>query len=176
MIRRSTQTHNVYVIRSLIFSKKFFWFSDEPIESKHLSEYLRGEKPEIAHHNVAHAGQTGKGLLFFAKRAEDKNHPAGILNLVSPELLALGRAWLTYSSFDQSEATDLSKGDFNDFTFKLNGHKHGFQAPTKAERDGWLVAIDTKSTEAKASREELVGSEGYKSQFEQLSEWNASTG
>lgn len=66
----------------------------------------------------------------------------------------------------------MSKGDFNDFTFKLNGHKHGFQAPTKAERDGWLVAIDTKSTEAKASREELVGSEGYKSQFEQLSEWN----
>ncbi|MCJ1265546.1 hypothetical protein MMC22_005426 [Lobaria immixta] len=141
------------LVKSLIFSKKFFWFSDEPLESKHLSEYLRAEKPEFAHHNVAHASQTGKGLLFFAKRAEDKNHPAGILNL--------------------SDATDLSKGDFNDFTFKLNGHKHGFQAPTKAERDGWLVAIENKSKEAQASREGLVGSEGYKSQFEQLAKPSA---
>lgn len=65
----------------------------------------------------------------------------------------------------------MSKGDFNDFTFKLNGHKHGFQAPTKVERDGWLVAIETKSKEAKGSREALVGSEGYKSQFEQLGKW-----
>lgn len=62
-------------------SKKFFWFSDESIEPKHLAEYLRTEKPDT-HHNVAHASQTGKGILFFAKRAEDKNHPAGILNLV----------------------------------------------------------------------------------------------
>lgn len=64
-----------------MFSKKFFWFSDEPIEPKQLSEYLRAEKPDT-HHNVAHASQTGKGLLFFAKRVEDKDHPAGILNLV----------------------------------------------------------------------------------------------
>lgn len=68
--------------RSLIFSKKFFWFSDEPLESEHLSGYLRAEKAELAHHNVAHAGHTGKGLLFFAKRVEDKDHPTGILNLV----------------------------------------------------------------------------------------------
>lgn len=71
-----------FSIRSLIFSKKFFWFSDEPLESEHLSAYLRAEKAEVAHHNVAHAGHTGKGLLFFAKRVEDKDHPAGILNLV----------------------------------------------------------------------------------------------
>lgn len=70
----------------------------------------------------------------------------------------------------QSEVTDLTKGDFNDFTFKLHGHKHGFQAPTKVERDGWLVAIDAKSTGAKGSREALVGSEGYKSQIYKLRE------
>ena len=74
-------THGV-PIRSLIFSKKFFWFSDEALESEHLSAYLRAEKAEVAHHNVAHASQTGKGLLFFAKRFEDKDHPTGILNLV----------------------------------------------------------------------------------------------
>jgi hypothetical protein len=73
--------------RSLIFSKKFFWLSDEPLQSEHLSGYLRTEKAEVAHHNVAHASQTGKGLLFFAKRVEDKDHPAGILNLVGYQSL-----------------------------------------------------------------------------------------
>lgn len=64
----------------------------------------------------------------------------------------------------------MTKGDFNDFTFKLHGQKHGFQAPTKAERDGWLVAIDAKSADAKTSREGLIGSEGYKSQIDKLRE------
>ncbi len=70
--------------RGLIFSKKYFWFSDAPLEHKHLSGYLSNEKSkELAHGNAAHATQTGKGLLFYAKRAEDKDHPQGILNLVS---------------------------------------------------------------------------------------------
>lgn len=70
--------------RSLMYSKKFFWFSDEPVEHKHLTGYLRGEKAtDIARPNAAHASQTGKGLLFFAKRAEDKPQPQGIINLVS---------------------------------------------------------------------------------------------
>lgn len=68
--------------RSLFISKKFFWFSDEPLEQKHLSTYLSSEKADIAHRNAAHAMQTGKGLLFFTKRAEDKDHPTGVLNLV----------------------------------------------------------------------------------------------
>lgn len=68
----------------------------------------------------------------------------------------------------KSDVSDVTKGDLNDFTFKLNGHKHGFQAPTKAERDGWLVAIESRLADAKASRDEIVGSEGYKSRIEQL--------
>lgn len=72
----------LYLYRGLFISKKFFWFSDEPLEQKHLSSYLSSEKPDIAHRNAAHATQTGKGLLCFAKRAEDKGHPAGIFNLV----------------------------------------------------------------------------------------------
>lgn len=70
-------------LRGLIFTKKYFWFSDAPLEHKHLSAYLGNEKSkDIAHPNAAHAQQTGKGLLFFAKRAEDKDHPQGIFNLV----------------------------------------------------------------------------------------------
>ena len=71
------------IVRSLRFSKKYFWFSDEAIEPQSLATYLRGEKSEIGHPNAAYASQTGRGLLFFAKRVEDKSQPAGILNLVS---------------------------------------------------------------------------------------------
>jgi Pleckstrin homology domain len=49
-----------------------------------LDSYLRTEKAEIAHPNAAWAHETGKGLLFFAKRAEDKAAPSGIMNLVGP--------------------------------------------------------------------------------------------
>ena len=67
-----------------MYSKKFFWFSDEPVEHKHLTDYLRGEKAtDVTRPNAAHASQTGKGLLLFAKRAEDKPQPQGIINLVS---------------------------------------------------------------------------------------------
>ena len=62
--------------------------------------------------------------------------------------------------------TEIAKGNVNDFTVSLHGHKHTFQALSKAERDGWLVAIEPKMTDAKTSREGIVGSEGYKSQLE----------
>jgi hypothetical protein len=47
-----------------------------------LREYLRGEKPEVAHSVAAWSSQTGKGLLYFVKHADQKEHPAGVLNLV----------------------------------------------------------------------------------------------
>ena len=69
--------------RGLIPSKKYFWLSDEPLEHAQLSGYLASEKlKDIAHPNAAHATQTGKGLMFGAKRAEDKHHPQSIFNLV----------------------------------------------------------------------------------------------
>ncbi|KAL8794463.1 MAG: hypothetical protein Q9195_002936 [Heterodermia aff. obscurata] len=136
------------LVKSLFISKKFFWFSDEPLEQKHLSTYLSSEKADIAHRNAAHATQTGKGLLFFTKRAEDKDHPAGVLNL--------------------GELTDFVKGTFDEFHFKINGQKHTFQAPSRAERDSWVATIQAKATEAKSAHEGLVGSQGYKSQLEKF--------
>jgi hypothetical protein len=65
------------------FAKKYFWFGEEPVHADNLREYLRGEKPEVAHPVVAWSSQTGKGLLFFVKHADQKEHPAGALNLVS---------------------------------------------------------------------------------------------
>jgi hypothetical protein len=70
--------------------------------------------------------------------------------------------------------SDFVKGDFMDFSFKLHGHKHIFQAPSRAERDGWLVAVETRSNEGKEAHEGLVGSEGYKNQLETFGKYQGS--
>ncbi|KAI4256894.1 MAG: hypothetical protein LQ352_001894 [Teloschistes flavicans] len=137
------------LVKSLIYSKKFFWFGDEPVETKYLSDYLRGEKAtDVARPNAAHATQTGKGLLFFAKRAEDKPQPQGIINL--------------------ADIQDVTKAGLTDFTFKYHSHKHAFQAMNATERDGWLVALETRQADAKTNREGIVGSEGYKSSLDKF--------
>ena len=64
------------------FSKKYFWFGEEPVSVQSLSHYLRGEKAEVAHPTAAWSSQTGKGLLYFVKHADEKATPAGVLNLV----------------------------------------------------------------------------------------------
>lgn len=62
--------------------------------------------------------------------------------------------------------SDVAESSSNDFTLKLNGHKLLFQALTKAERDGWLVALETKMADAKSSRAGVLNSSGYKSALE----------
>ncbi|KAL8736222.1 MAG: hypothetical protein Q9166_000377 [cf. Caloplaca sp. 2 TL-2023] len=137
------------LVKSLMYSKKFFWLSDEPVEHRHLTDYLRGEKTiDIARPNAAHASQTGKGLLFFAKRAEDKPQPQGIINL--------------------ADIKDVSKTGPTEFTFKYHSHKHAFQAGSTAERDGWLVTLETRHAEAKSDRDGVIGSAGYKSSLEKF--------
>lgn len=132
--------------RSLRFSKRFFWFSESPVESKSIHSFA-SEKNN--HATAAWATQTGKGLLFFAKRSEDKAHPAGILNL--------------------ADATDITKEGTNVFFFKINGHKHAFEASTTEERAAWLVAVETQSSEGKGLKESVTTGEGYKSELEKFS-------
>ena len=69
--------------RSLRFSKHYFWLGSEALDEPTIASYLRSEKSDASHKNAAFASQTGKGLLLFAKRSEDKSSPSGILNLVS---------------------------------------------------------------------------------------------
>ncbi|KAL8782491.1 MAG: hypothetical protein Q9213_005330 [Squamulea squamosa] len=145
------------LVKSLMYSKKFFWFSDEPVEHKHLNDYLRSEKAtDIARPNAAHATQTGKGLLFFAKRVEDKPQPQGIINL--------------------ADIKEVTKTGPTEFTFKYHGHKHAFQAGNAGERDGWLVALETRHAEAKTNHDGVVRSEGYKSSLDKFSKPNAIAG
>lgn len=137
------------LVNSLRFSKKYFWFGDEPVSTQSLSHYLRGEKPEVAHPAAAWSSQTGKGLLYFVKHADQKATPAGVLNL--------------------AEATDLTKDGTIAFYFKLHGHKHTFETTSAPERNGWFMAAEKIIAEAKAAREEILASAGYKEQLEKLS-------
>lgn len=88
---------NSILSRSLIFQKKFFWFGTDAVETKALSSYLRGEKDTgAANHNAAWASHTGKGLLFFSKKATDKASPAGLFNLVRLSSVHMSHLMLIY--------------------------------------------------------------------------------
>lgn len=69
--------------RKFIFTKHYFWFAEEPSSAESLTTFLRSEKADAKHSAAAWARETGKGLLFFSKRVEDKATPAGVINLVS---------------------------------------------------------------------------------------------
>lgn len=73
------------VARKFIYTKHFFWVSDEASSAESLAPFLRQEKEkaDTKHSAAAWARESGKGLLFYAKRAEDKAAPAGIISLVS---------------------------------------------------------------------------------------------
>ncbi|PQE21769.1 immunogenic protein [Rutstroemia sp. NJR-2017a WRK4] len=122
------------LLKSFIFQKKFFWFGSEPVESKHLTTYLRGEKPDVANHNAAWSAHTGKGLFYFSKKATDKASPAGIINL--------------------SEVSDVTEDGTVDFFFTISGHKHTFQAANLVDRDSWVATLKTKVAEAKEIADE----------------------
>lgn len=138
--------------RSLIASKKEFWLNDAAVAPQNLDLYLRGEKPEIAHSIVAWASQTGKGLLFFNKKNDtDRTHPHDILPLY--------------------EAAELKKESPHSFAFKIGTQTHTFKATSDAERDGWYQSIEKSIELGKASKEEIVASEGYIAEGEKLSEF-----
>lgn len=63
----------------------------------------------------------------------------------------------------------MTKEGSNDFSFKVNGHKHVFQAASTAERSSWIAAIEAKAAEGKGLKEGILGSEGYKKHFERYS-------
>lgn len=130
------------------FQKRFFWFGSDAVEVKSLSNYLRGEKPEVGNHNVAWSSQTGKGLLYFSKHTGEKSAPVGLINL--------------------ADITDIKEDGSLEFSFVSHNQKHVFQVGNLADRDSWVAALKEKSTEAKDSAEEITGSEGYKEQLAAL--------
>jgi hypothetical protein len=53
-----------------------------------------------------------------------------------------------------------------EFFFKAHGDKYTFKAKNTAERSSWVVALEKKIEEAKATKGEIQGSEGYKKHLE----------
>ncbi|KAJ5089532.1 hypothetical protein N7532_008216 [Penicillium argentinense] len=134
-------------LKGFRFTKNFFYFNEEATEAKNLSVFQQNEKA-AANPTVAWATQTGKGLLFVTKRVEDKGSPADIFNL--------------------AEVSDITKEGTKEFLFKVGGQKRTFQASSAAERDSWVVALEAKAAEAKAEKETITSSEGYKAELEKL--------
>jgi len=131
------------------FQKRFFWFGSDAVDVKSLTNYLRGEKPEVGNHNAAWASQTGNGLLYFSKQAGDKGTPVGLINL--------------------ADISDVKEDGSLEFSFISNNQKHVFQTSSLADRDNWVTALKAKSTEAKDGAEAITGSDGYKEQLAGLS-------
>ncbi|RMZ82721.1 hypothetical protein DV738_g1521, partial [Chaetothyriales sp. CBS 135597] len=130
-------------LKQLYYSKHFFWFSDEPVASDSLDTFVRNEKADSpAHQHAAWARETGKGVLFHSKRAEDKAHPSGVIPL--------------------HDVTNLAKEGFDALSFKLGSHTYKFEAPSTAERDSWLAALEKKVEEARALKDEIVSRDSYK--------------
>jgi hypothetical protein len=53
----------------------------------------------------------------------------------------------------------------------VHGQKHKFEA-LESERDSWLAAVKKVTEEAKAKKEEIIHSEGYKEALAKLSMYN----
>jgi len=81
-LTRYSRRRTDYSSRQFRYVKHFFWLSDEPVSRDALDSYVKSEKAEVAHDHAAWARETGKGLMFFSKRAEDKATPSGIIILV----------------------------------------------------------------------------------------------
>lgn len=60
-----------------MYSKKFFWFGSEAVDPKKVPALLKD------HHLAAWASETGKGLLFFSEKGQDKAAPTSAIALVS---------------------------------------------------------------------------------------------
>lgn len=60
-----------------MYSKKFFWFGSEAVDPKKVPALLKD------HTLAAWASETGKGLLFFSEKGQDKAAPTSAIPLVS---------------------------------------------------------------------------------------------
>jgi hypothetical protein len=73
-----------------------------------------------------------------------------------------------WTNIQQAYATDLVKDGAVAFAFKISSHKHTFEAQSATERDGWFVAVEKAITEAKAAKDGVESSEGYKEHKEKI--------
>ncbi|KAH8770983.1 Pleckstrin homology domain-containing protein [Diaporthe sp. PMI_573] len=122
--------------KNFIYSKKFFWFGSDAVEPKKFPGLLKD------HHVAAWASETGKGLLFFSEKGQDKAAPTSAIAL--------------------HEAAEPTTEGPNKFVLSSKGHKHTFKAANAADRDNWVSQIKLKIAEAKELATTVTESEQYK--------------
>ncbi|KAI7776692.1 hypothetical protein LA080_004669 [Diaporthe eres] len=122
--------------KNFIYSKKFFWFGSEAVDPKKVPALLKD------HHLAAWASETGKGLLFFNEKGQDKAAPTSAIAL--------------------HDAVEPTAEGPNKFVLSSKGHKHTFKAGSAAERDNWVSQIKLRIAEAKELAQTVTESEQYK--------------
>jgi len=117
----------------------------------------------VFYSNIAHATQTGEGLLFYYRSSSEthKKHPIGIINL--KEVI------------DVKELHEHAMG--KPFPFKVETSYRVFElaADSKSERDRWIKTIKEKVDKAKETNESVETSNGYKDTYDQLVKGTAFT-
>ncbi|KAG0340285.1 hypothetical protein BG004_006477 [Podila humilis] len=89
--------------------------------------------------NIAHATQTGKGLLFYHK-SDDSSHvanPLGVINLRD------------VNSVERVEKSSKNRS----FVVSTKNRDYHFSAGNSKEAKGWVKAIQDKSEEAKTAKD-----------------------
>ncbi|RIA89331.1 Pleckstrin homology domain-containing protein [Glomus cerebriforme] len=142
-----------------------------PAEDKKQTEDKKPETKEEEHEhnashqiytNIAHASQTGEGLLFYSKSESDKNLPHGIINLK-----------------EVTDVTPINDASARQFSFKIVTSYRTFElfAEKSDERDRWIKTIKEKAAKAQEARETSVEtSEGFKDTYDKLVKGTAFTG
>lgn len=133
--------------KNLFYSKNYFWFGNEAVETKSLTNYIKTEKVAGSAHNAAAwASETGKGLLFFGEKQGDKSSIQGAIEL--------------------AEASEPTNDGPQKFNLATKAHRHTFKAANTAERDNWVAQLKLKIAEAKELAPTVKESENYKKTVE----------
>ncbi|KAG9287819.1 hypothetical protein G9A89_017414 [Geosiphon pyriformis] len=127
--------------------------SETPQSTEEENEDIYEKQHKSIFSNIAHATQTGRGLLFYYKSNKEQHlrQPHGIINL--GEVISV--------SHDPS-LKPLA------FTITTSTQEHSFYAENEKELKQWIKTIENRATETKHSLPDLHNTEGYKEVYENL--------
>ncbi|RFU27817.1 hypothetical protein B7463_g8514, partial [Scytalidium lignicola] len=127
-------------VKALRFSRRYFYFSEKPVQRKQLFVFIQIEKPSVINQMTECTSKTSKSFK--------KTTSTNIFNLAN--------------------VSDVTKEGSTGFQFEVNGLKYTFQASNNMKRDSWVTALEEGSADAKAEKEIATFSGVYKARLERL--------
>ncbi|CAG8567526.1 16729_t:CDS:2 [Acaulospora morrowiae] len=123
-------------------------------EASGETSQVKNDDPKRALHalcaNIAHASQTGKGLLFYYKSSDHTNEPHGIINL----------------KFVKEVKECGTSGKAHEFKIITEYREYVLKAENETTKKRWIKTIQAKAQEAKEYP--LPETEEYKSVYDQV--------